>query len=628
MGILVMLVLVSAVSLTVVVSQQQQTLKQRASEAEFAQCGEGLGGLLFNRCEAATEASACDVPRRKCLSTTDFGDAALQYPDGKNLVCCPSTGYSKESGTCKLVDDPEQKGYGYFQSPTCDDKILPPPCGEHSCRGLSLSESRSCAEINPERPTKCLLDSSFWDAGSRIEGKWLACCSVQNVPATCASSEGKEGICTSVSEACAGLGSYSADGEKYGSPYCPKDDLPQCCVPDASVLDNSKPKKKLIGDYCLLSSECKTGLSCGKYDEEGYGICSAPAAPVVLAPSAISLTLPTLTSPANTTSIPIDKDNVIISWSPPAPSGVGYQLEWRKQGTATYAAIALTTSLTTGTASWSLSSQGLDDNAIYNWHIRVFQTSNPNNIIVSPEWSFKTGVPAPTPTPTPTGTQKSGCTPLLGFCDTPSTSTCCSPAGDPPQATTCCATLGNTCRVAASCRPAAPPAAAPTVAAANNVNLALTLNVQDSSATVDTANVTLYNYNNATKVAGAPPTLAFTKTSIPGKQYQSSIVLTNLAQGTKYYIVVRKDNMIARSIFTASSATGELIAPTATLVFGDLNNDNNIDALDYNMFKGCWKNKVATGSCVSSDFDNSGTIDQIDFNTFMRGLATWNKEGK
>jgi hypothetical protein len=106
-----------------------------------------------------------------------------------------------------------------------------------------------------------------------------------------------------------------------------------------------------------------------------------------------------------------------------------------------------------------------------------------------------------------------------------------------------------------------------------------------------------------------------------------NIVLTNL-NPDRYFIVIRKDNMIAKSVFTVSSSGGTITVPTTTLVFGDINGDNKIDITDYNIFKGCWK-QPATGTCSSSDFDGSGgNIDQVDYNTFMRGYATWSKEGQ
>ena len=161
----------------------------------------------------------------------------------------------------------------------------------------------------------------------------------------------------------------------------------------------------------------------------------------------------------------------------------------------------------------------------------------------------------------------------------------------------------------------------------------LTLNDQDvASASGDIfADLILYSLKDNSKVPGAPAKQLFTKTFIPGKKYSANITLANLHQD-KYFLVVRKNNMIAKAFFTVSAPNETIPVPTKTLVFGDINSDNDINISDYyndNAFRGCWrKSTTADPSCASSDFDNSGTVEQIDYNTFLRGFSTWSKEGK
>ncbi len=172
-----------------------------------------------------------------------------------------------------------------------------------------------------------------------------------------------------------------------------------------------------------------------------------------------------------------------------------------------------------------------------------------------------------------------------------------------------------------------PPTAVPTQV--SSVILVSALNAQDISLTSETlsANLILYNLTTNNQVAGAPATQLFTKTSIPDRQYSVNITLTSLVQD-KYFIIFRKDNMIAKSVFTVSGSGETITVPTTTLVFGDINNDNKIDIADYNIFRSCWK-RAAVDSCAASDFDNSGgVIEQVDYNTWLRGFATWTKEGQ
>lgn len=173
------------------------------------------------------------------------------------------------------------------------------------------------------------------------------------------------------------------------------------------------------------------------------------------------------------------------------------------------------------------------------------------------------------------------------------------------------------------------PAAVPTPTPVNNALLVLALNAQDVPTATDSpllADLAFYNLTTNNLVAGAPKTQSFAKIPVEGKQYSANISLTNLQQN-KYFIVARKGNMIAKAVFTVSGANETITVPTTTLVFGDINNDNDINILDYNAFRDCWK-KTAADSCGSSDFDKNGAINQFDYNTYLRGFATWIKEGK
>jgi hypothetical protein len=173
------------------------------------------------------------------------------------------------------------------------------------------------------------------------------------------------------------------------------------------------------------------------------------------------------------------------------------------------------------------------------------------------------------------------------------------------------------------------PTPTPTSTQVSNIILVSAINPQDTTLTSDSLSSSLILYSLLTnnQVSGAPATQPFTRTSIPGRQYSANIGLSNLPQG-QYFIIIRKDNMIAKSLFSVSSSIGTITIPTTTLVFGDINGDNKIDIIDYEAFRNCWK-KPATGTCSSSDFDGSeGNIDQIDYNTWLRGLATWQKEAQ
>lgn len=202
---------------------------------------------------------------------------------------------------------------------------------------------------------------------------------------------------------------------------------------------------------------------------------------------------------------------------------------------------------------------------------------------------------------------------------------------------TSCDPQSSNSKTSACCKqgaavPNAIPTSTPTPV--NNVTLVLTLNAQDMPATTSVmavnlpANLTLYNLTTNTQVEGAPATQVFAKTPIPGKQYAANVTLTDLPKD-KYFIVARKDNMIAKTAFAVATANQTISIPTTTLVFGDITKDNDITALDWNALKDCWRKSTKDNlSCTAADFDQSGNVDQIDLNMLMRGWATWNEEGK
>ena len=178
-----------------------------------------------------------------------------------------------------------------------------------------------------------------------------------------------------------------------------------------------------------------------------------------------------------------------------------------------------------------------------------------------------------------------------------------------------------------------PQPGAPTpTATTGGVTLRMSLNTQDAQLTEPTipVNLILYNFTTKIEVTGTvfPATQSFTKIFIAGTQYSTAIPLTSLPPG-KYYIFARKGNMIGQSVFTVSSSNNDITVPTTTLVWGDINIDNKVDTLDFNALKACYgKSTDAIPSCASSDFDNNHVINQIDYNTWLRGFATWKKQGE
>lgn len=74
------------------------------------------------------------------------------------------------------------------------------------------------------------------------------------------------------------------------------------------------------------------------------------------------------------------------------------------------------------------------------------------------------------------------------------------------------------------------------------------------------------------------------------------------------------------------------ILPQITLVSGDINNDNKIDILDYNILVSCFTSKAVSDGCagkqIDSDLNDNGIVDGADYNLFLRGVKAGGKLSK
>jgi hypothetical protein len=167
MGILIMLVLVSAISLTVIVAQQQQTIKQHADSSSviLPGCGSGRDNCVATQMgrDCATDFGDTNNVKNTpmpnlCLSTTGFSSA--DKINNKSLVCCD--GPSLGSSTIMPI------------IPDCSDSL--------TC--VATQMGRDCATDfgdtnnvkNTPMPNLCLSTTSF-DSADKINNKSLVCCS-------------------------------------------------------------------------------------------------------------------------------------------------------------------------------------------------------------------------------------------------------------------------------------------------------------------------------------------------------------------------------------------------------------------------------------------------------------------
>jgi hypothetical protein len=91
------------------------------------------------------------------------------------------------------------------------------------------------------------------------------------------------------------------------------------------------------------------------------------------------------------------------------------------------------------------------------------------------------------------------------------------------------------------------------------------------------------------------------------------------------------DGFLGKQIPGIVSVTkGQTITPPSlSVINGDINNDNQLDILDYNALLSCFDTKYASPTCSApnaslspgADIDDDGIVDGVDYNLFLRELS-------
>lgn len=97
----------------------------------------------------------------------------------------------------------------------------------------------------------------------------------------------------------------------------------------------------------------------------------------------------------------------------------------------------------------------------------------------------------------------------------------------------------------------------------------------------------------------------------------------------QYIVKIKTDYHLRKQVDgvqTLIAGADNTITPVA-LVAGDIDNNNVINILDYNILIGCYSDLEAAVSCtpaqqVASDLNDDGSVNQDDYNLFLRELST------
>lgn len=114
------------------------------------------------------------------------------------------------------------------------------------------------------------------------------------------------------------------------------------------------------------------------------------------------------------------------------------------------------------------------------------------------------------------------------------------------------------------------------------------------------------------------------------KNFHAMIPISNISAG-QYLVSVKLNGFLSKQFPGIISINpGQKISlPAISLTAGDVNNDNQLDILDYNLIISCFGTKQSYPSCNSSptttnlggDINDDGVIDAVDYNVFLRELS-------
>ncbi len=118
-------------------------------------------------------------------------------------------------------------------------------------------------------------------------------------------------------------------------------------------------------------------------------------------------------------------------------------------------------------------------------------------------------------------------------------------------------------------------------------------------------------------------------------KFTGTIDMGNLASAS-YIVKIKSDGFLRRVIPGIQNVTlGQTFnVPTVNLVNGDINGDNAINILDYNILISCSTFSTDNhGACnanpqyaILSDLEDNGAVNQFDYNLFLRELSVQNGE--
>jgi len=141
------------------------------------------------------------------------------------------------------------------------------------------------------------------------------------------------------------------------------------------------------------------------------------------------------------------------------------------------------------------------------------------------------------------------------------------------------------------------------------------------------ASINVFN-NNDQIVASLPATLHYSSASA---NFSATVNVPSTVPTGQYLIKISSNGYLTKQIpgivqLTSGQTT---TIPVVSLVTGNINNDEQLDILDYNLLTNCFGAKQTTASCTTppttttsgSDINDDGIVDASDYNLLLREFS-------
>lgn len=133
-------------------------------------------------------------------------------------------------------------------------------------------------------------------------------------------------------------------------------------------------------------------------------------------------------------------------------------------------------------------------------------------------------------------------------------------------------------------------------------------------------------YSNDELVAESQGTVSYNKTK---GNFTGNFTAHNIPPGT-LQIIIKIPKYLSTEVTGQGVGKNTITLPVLTFVTGDVNNDDALDILDYNILTDCFDRAAHAKTCEKgmqqmSDLDENRTVDEPDINLFLRELKGRNE---